>query len=268
VAEDNPVNQKVADRILARLGHRADLVANGLEVLAALERFDYDVVFMDMQMPEMDGLEATRRIRAAIPPGRQPRIVAMTANVLQVDRDRCLAAGMDDFVSKPVRVEEMRAALSRNLPAAAPAPEREAGALGAAPVLPALPAASLDVVTREGLLAVSDGDPTVLAEITGLFTTDGRALITALLEAIARGDAPECARLAHSLKGSSANVGAQRVASLCAALEKTAKAGTLDSAQAIPTQIEVEFEAAVAALGAAVQHAAAPTGVSVSPPAP
>jgi CheY-like chemotaxis protein len=122
LAEDNAVNQKLALRLLAQMGYRADLAGNGLEAIEALERQQYDAVLMDVQMPEMDGLEATRHIRGlpGNPPGlqdpagfKQPRIIAMTANAMQGDREMCLAAGMDDYISKPIRVEELVGALSR-----------------------------------------------------------------------------------------------------------------------------------------------------------
>ena len=112
LAEDNVVNQKVALRMLDRLGYRADLAATGAEAVAAVRSRPYDVVLMDLQMPEMDGLEATRHIRAAAPAHR-PRIIAMTANAMATDREYCLAAGMDDYVSKPVRLDDLRAALER-----------------------------------------------------------------------------------------------------------------------------------------------------------
>ena len=129
VAEDNKVNQKVIGRILQRLGYEADLVSNGAEAVEAVGREDYDVVFMDVQMPEMDGLTATRCIIEAYPETR-PRIVAMTANAMQGDRETCLAAGMDDYVSKPVRVEALGEAILR----CAPQP-RKPGALAAAPTV-------------------------------------------------------------------------------------------------------------------------------------
>jgi CheY-like chemotaxis protein len=127
VAEDNAVNQKVALRLLSHAGYRADVASNGIEAIQALERQTYDVLLMDVQMPEMDGLEATRQIRDRWPEGRRPRIIAMTANAMQGDREACLAAGMDDYVSKPIRVDELVAALDRATP-------REAG--GAPPSRP------------------------------------------------------------------------------------------------------------------------------------
>ena len=112
LAEDNVVNQQVALGTLNRLGYRADIAANGLEVLEALQRQPYDIVLMDVHMPELDGLDATRRIRQEFPADRQPRIIAMTANAFAEDRDRCIEAGMDDYISKPVRKEVLAAALA------------------------------------------------------------------------------------------------------------------------------------------------------------
>jgi CheY-like chemotaxis protein len=111
LAEDNAVNQKLALRLLQQMGWRADLAGNGVEVLQSLARQRYDVVLMDVQMPQMDGLEATRRIVERWPNGERPRIVAMTANAMPSDRQACMAAGMDDFVVKPIRVEALVAAL-------------------------------------------------------------------------------------------------------------------------------------------------------------
>jgi len=111
LADDNEVNQQVGLWILQQLGFTADLASNGREVLEQLHRQPYDVVLMDVQMPEMDGWEATREIRRRWPQG--PRIVAMTANALHGDREKCLEAGMDDYVSKPIRMEELRAVLEK-----------------------------------------------------------------------------------------------------------------------------------------------------------
>ena len=114
LAEDNAVNQKLALRLLGQMGYRADLAGNGLEVIQAVERQPYDVVLMDVQMPEMDGLEATRQICSRWAKDRRPRIIAMTANAMQGDREMCLAAGMDDYISKPIHMNELVEALSRS----------------------------------------------------------------------------------------------------------------------------------------------------------
>ncbi len=113
LAEDNPVNQKVALAMLNHLGYKADVAVNGNDVLKILEQKSYDVILMDIQMPEMDGLEATRSIRSSLPGAMQPKIIAMTAYTLQGDREQCLAAGMDDYISKPVKMEELREALEK-----------------------------------------------------------------------------------------------------------------------------------------------------------
>jgi CheY-like chemotaxis protein len=120
LAEDHPVNQKVALKLLKQMGYRADVASNGLEVLEALGRQTYDVVLMDVQMPLLDGLEAARRIRAEIPEGTQPRIIAMTANAMEGDREKCLDAGMDDYLSKPIRVPQLRGALAQVSPLSIP----------------------------------------------------------------------------------------------------------------------------------------------------
>jgi CheY-like chemotaxis protein len=116
LAEDNVVNQKLALRLLERMGYRADVASNGLEAIESLRRQSYDVVLMDVQMPEMDGLEATRAICREWPHQKRPRIIAMTANAMKEDREECLAAGMDDYVSKPIRVEELVSALRKCRP--------------------------------------------------------------------------------------------------------------------------------------------------------
>jgi CheY-like chemotaxis protein len=111
LAEDNVVNQKLALRLLQQMGYRADLASNGLEAVESVRRQTYDVVLMDVQMPEMDGLDAAREIGARWKPDERPRIVAMTANAMQGDREMCIAAGMDDYLTKPIRVDQLVAAL-------------------------------------------------------------------------------------------------------------------------------------------------------------
>ena len=116
LAEDNVVNQKLALRLLQQMGYRADLASNGIEAVESVQRQTYDVVLMDVQMPELDGLDATRQICALLAPAQRPRIVAMTANAMQGDREMCMAAGMDDYLTKPIRVERLVEALQRACP--------------------------------------------------------------------------------------------------------------------------------------------------------
>jgi CheY-like chemotaxis protein len=113
VAEDNGVNQKVALAMLRHLGYRADLAADGVEAVEAVRRVPYDVVFMDLQMPELDGIDATKQIIAEHPPSRRPRIIALTANAFDEDREQCLKAGMDDYVTKPLKTNTLEAVLIR-----------------------------------------------------------------------------------------------------------------------------------------------------------
>jgi CheY-like chemotaxis protein len=113
LVEDNPVNQLVATRMCAKLGYRIDVVGNGLEALAAVNQIPYDTILMDVHMPEMDGLEATRRIREFVPAERNPYIIAMTASAMESDRQACVAAGMDDYTPKPVTMESLEGALQR-----------------------------------------------------------------------------------------------------------------------------------------------------------
>ena len=222
LAEDNKVNQRVGLLILEQLGYRADLAGNGLEVIDAIKAVPYDVILMDVRMPEMDGLEATRRIRARTDVA-QPHIVAMTASAFADDRSDCQAAGMDDYVAKPVRVEELAAALARA--------EVRAGTLtpggtrldirsgeGAAPP----PAVDFSVLAT---LLGSLGDRAPLAEARLIDTYLGELphLIARLQDALERSDRESLHRAAHTLKSSSANMGARRLSVLCADLEERSR---------------------------------------------
>jgi len=216
VAEDVALNQKFALLALEQMGYCADVAANGLEAIEALERQPYDVVFMDAQMPEMDGLEATRRIRTPGTALHQPYIVAMTANAMQGDREACLQAGMDDYVSKPVYLVELRAALERaSLGRPSPRPVRR------------------EAIVE--LLARRDG-----AELCALFLEEATRFGRQLREALDYGDAAGLAHAAHALKGCSGYVGAERLVSLCARLEAAGRSGALP--QATPLVVEAERE--------------------------
>ncbi|MDA2937282.1 response regulator [Acidobacteria bacterium AH-259-A15] len=244
LAEDNVLNQRVALLILQRLGYRADVAGNGLEVMAALHRQPYDVVLMDVQMPEVDGLEAARRICQEWPTQQRPRIIALTAHAIVGDEQKCLAAGMDDYITKPLRVEELEAALKRS---------RWPGNGEAKPNA----AASSDPLNREVLATLrelqDEGKPDILEELFELFLKDTPTRLDAMREAVRKGDSEALRRAAHGQKGSSANLGAGQMEALCAELERKARGGAVEDAQAIVTQLETEFARLRKAMEAARQ---------------
>jgi signal transduction histidine kinase/DNA-binding response OmpR family regulator len=236
LAEDNSVNQKVALLMLERLGYRADVAADGYEALAAVLRQRYDLVLMDVHMPGMDGLEATRRIRAEAPADHQPRIVALTANVLVEYRKACLEAGMNDFLSKPMLLADLRAALLRSQGKETPGsqeppPEPSAGS-------PSLDLARLDSLRRLGQIAGSS----VLDNIVGSFLAEAPRRLERLRQALDKSDAQDLAFLAHSLKGSSSQLGAVRLAALSADLEERSLSSELTEAAGLLDEIEQEVE--------------------------
>jgi PAS domain S-box-containing protein len=250
VAEDNLVNQKLALRMLERLGYRADVAANGLEVLQSLRRQPYDVIFMDVQMPEMDGLEASRAIWREWPAEQRPRLIAMTANVMAEDRQECLAAGMDDFIAKPIRVDDLVAALrgsqpltGRASPVAAPAPDE--GATEAAP-----PGTVLDPAALERMREMAGGDVAFLKEVFETFLADAPGMLAEMRQSLVQEDAATLRRVAHSLKSNSNDFGASALADLCRELEMMAKAGALDGAAEKLALIEAEWAQVRAALEA------------------
>jgi GAF domain-containing protein/CheY-like chemotaxis protein/HPt (histidine-containing phosphotransfer) domain-containing protein len=258
LAEDNVVNQKVALRLLGQMGYRADMAANGLEAVDAVERQTYDVVLMDVQMPEMDGFEASRAINRRWP-RQHPRIVAMTANAMQGDRELCEAAGMDDYVAKPIRVDELVAALGR-CPRRPDAAERTAPAWTAtsatrpdAPARDAAPPAGGDAapasVDRGAVdrLAEAMGGAFV-AELIATFFEDGRALLGALRGGLEAGDLDVFRRGAHSLKSNAETLGATPLAALARELEGLARGGSLDGAGARLDPLTREYDRATGAL--------------------
>ncbi len=230
LAEDNAMNQKVALRLLEQLGYRADVANNGLEAIETLERRPYDVVLMDVQMPELDGLDATRRICERWPPERRPHIIAMTANALPEDREACFAAGMDDYVAKPIRAEELVAALKRAKP--------RAGANGGSE---AVDYVSLDDGALKNLRDL--GGDEFLGEVIDAFLADAPELVATLRRALDEGSAEELRRAAHTLKSNGATLGATEFAELCRTLEARAKAGELDGAAELVDRVEQEYGA-------------------------
>jgi signal transduction histidine kinase/HPt (histidine-containing phosphotransfer) domain-containing protein len=238
LAEDNTVNQKVALLMLEQLGYSADVAANGREVLEALRRQRYDLVLMDVQMPGMDGLEAARRIAHEWPAGERPRIIAMTANALRGDREACLAVGMDDYLSKPILLDDLRDAILRT---GQPAVDLGAAAPGelAPPEAPALDPLFLDRLRQ---LEIASGRE-IVRQFVDDFLADVPRRITEMRRSLAQGDGAALAFAAHALKGSSAQLGALRLSSLCQQIEGDGDQ-TADSATLAETLAAVERELA------------------------
>jgi PAS domain S-box-containing protein len=251
VAEDNVVNQRLIVRLLESRGLRADVVANGLEALAALPQVPYDLILMDCQMPELDGYAATARIRRREGEGRRIPIIALTANAMQGDRERCLLAGMDDYLPKPISAEALDRVLQQRLieeegPGAACAEMGRPGGPGLG--LPPPPAVPL--VDWAGALARVGGDGELLQETATLFLAEAPQLLTAIREAIGRGDTRSLARAAHTLKGTTAFFGAGAVAAAALALEKLGNAGDLGRAAGAVQALEDELARVTPSLAA------------------
>ena len=240
LAEDNIVNQKVTARILERLGYRSDIVANGYEVLEALERQRYDVVLMDVQMPEMDGLEATRRIVRRWPKEERPRLIAMTAYALEGDREWCLAAGMDDYITKPVKIEELVEALEKSRPVLPPPSAAETASRDSAPVL--------DQSAIDGLVVVMGKEVT---EVLDVFLDNAAKLMGEIEQAASQGNAEGLKSAAHTLKSSSAMFGAMRLSNACKELEMLGRTGLMDGVADKASRAKAEYEQAIAALTSA-----------------
>ncbi|MAO80194.1 MAG: hypothetical protein CMH82_05955 [Nocardioides sp.] len=246
VAEDNEVNRKVAGLMLGRLGQRPDIVANGQEALEAVRRTAYDLVLMDVQMPVMDGLEATRRIRAELPPERQPRIVAMTANALVEHQAQSIEAGMDDHLAKPVRTEDLVAVLAR-AGATVPGEDGPASAPGGAPRPrtgpPVLDPGVLDTLVS----AMGEAGAQVRESLVAAWHRDASESVQRLARAARDGDGASAAGIGHAIKSASASVGAMRLSAACAALE--AEAATADRARlgALVADVTAEVTSATSA---------------------
>lgn len=232
IAEDNVVNQKVALHQLQKLGFIAEAVDNGRMVLDALDRQRFDLVFMDCQMPELDGYAATAEIRKREGGDRHTWIVAMTAHSLEGDREKCLAAGMDDYVSKPVKIDDLKAAIDRF--AGLQSAERDARESG-----------GKDIIDRTALDAFreldTDGSGGILGQLISVFLENTPTVIAELRQALRDSASPQVTRLAHTLKGSCSNFGARRMRELCFELETLGGSGNLEGAVGLLDEIEKEF---------------------------
>ncbi len=252
VVEDNPVNQAVAEGMLTRRGHPVDIARNGREALEALACGTYGAVLMDCQMPEMDGYEATAEIRRREANGRRIPIIAMTAHSMKGDRERCLAAGMDDHLPKPVRGEALDAALARWV---APPNGDTLAKRGASPQANGNGPIDLETLERLqaefGGLGRADALDSVLRQF--LETTPGR--VAAIIDAVDRGSDEDVNQEAHALRGASSNFGATQLAGVCSALERSGCDGDLEQARALIPNLE---EAATSTRAALHQWIAAP----------
>jgi PAS domain S-box-containing protein len=255
LAEDNPTNQMLALAVLERLGYHAAVVANGREALEALGHQRYDLVFMDMQMPEVDGLEATRRIRREVPADAQPWIVAMTANAMESDRRQCLEAGMDDYLSKPLVVDALIAALRRCQPRTAPvAPRLPAVPAPVAPLAP--PPAPRPEALAPRAPEEPGLDPAALERLRRTLGRQAERLLPQLIDsavrdmpgllgqartALERGQLKDLHRAAHTLKSNAAHFGATALAALCRDVEHRAKAETLEGLEELLGRCDAEL---------------------------
>jgi two-component system, sensor histidine kinase and response regulator len=221
LAEDHPVNQKVAVRMLERMGHSVVVVSDGLQALEALESSDFDIVVMDLQMPTMDGFEALRAIRERDAlAGCHTHVAALTAHAMQADRDRCLEAGFDNYLAKPVRQAELQAALE--------AVHRQ-GQVALHQVV-------------DGLKEICGGDDDFARDLSASFLESAPRCLAGIEEGLRSGDARELAQQAHGLLGISRTIGAQEQAAACATLEHAARRGDLDVAAIEVARVIAEWE--------------------------
>ena len=239
LAEDNPTNQKVARLMLGQLGYTTDLAVNGREAVDLVSSKGYDVVIMDVQMPVMDGLEAASEIRRRFPDAaRRPRIIAMTANAMVGDRERCIESGMDDYVAKPIRIDHLRAALER----------AASGRAGAQPDLksapPEQPVFDPDMIIQMLPSDVFEAEELARQLGASFFLDDAPCRFERIVGAIRKGDARTAARESHSLKGASGTLGMARVFAVCNAIEQSAKAGDIAGALSHSQGLAASIQAA------------------------
>lgn len=248
LAEDNTVNRKVTQLLLAKLGHSVDIVEDGLAAVQALRETRYDLVLMDMQMPTLDGLQATSRIRASVPSDEQPYIVAITATVMIEDRAACMAAGMDDYVTKPLRSSNLHAVITAvqalrpggtpTTVSPTPSPEHSSHA---EPV--ARDGCEGDLRRRLaelGELGCSE-DEELLAGLLRSFRDRAPTTLQALRAPVQSADIALVEQLAHSLKGAALNVGADGLGAICQQVESSGRGATLAGVDQALLAAEVEL---------------------------
>jgi signal transduction histidine kinase/CheY-like chemotaxis protein/HPt (histidine-containing phosphotransfer) domain-containing protein len=249
VVEDNAVNQLVVQRMLQGLGCTSQVASDGAFALDALRHARFDAILMDCQMPTMDGYTLTGRIRAHEGPGEHVPIIALTANALEGDRDRCLAAGMDDYLSKPFRQSELAMVLARWLPQQEQARMQQA---------PTDQCAALDEAALNAIRELDAGDAAgLLGQVVDMYLQASPPLIDHIRQGLGSGDADRVRMAAHTLKSSSANLGARRLSEMCAVLEHAARKGALSGELPGADQIVREFDAVRRSLERMTRKAAA-----------
>jgi PAS domain S-box-containing protein len=235
LAEDNPVNRRLAKTLLEKHGHTVVIAENGREALDVLDREKVDLVIMDVQMPLMDGLEATRTLRAREQStGAHLHIIALTAHAMKGDRERCLEAGADDYLTKPIRTSDLLAALDRaRSPVVATTPKPE----------PSMnPSPKDDILDLAAALERVEGDRALLEELALLFLEEVANNLKGIHESFRAADALTLERLAHTVKGASSNIGATRVSQAALALEQLGRSRDLSAAQPKIAALEAEIE--------------------------
>jgi hypothetical protein len=270
LVEDNKMNQLVSTKLLEKLGFAFDIANHGGEAVRAIQAKEYDAILMDCQMPEMDGYEATAEIRRLEGTARHTPIIAMTAAAMEGDRERCLDAGMDDYITKPVRLESVAGVLQRWTTPPAAVGGGDAPAAGSAGVssqdgadgAPDLPD-PLDPAQLELLRSLDDGEGVVLGEIIHEYlaqTEVGRGELARIVEA---GDSRALERAAHSLRGACANIGASVLADVCAEMELQGRLEQLDATGAghLVERFDSEYGRVRDALGNLLAGAGAGAGV-------
>ena len=243
VAEDNPVNQKLLVRVLQQLGYSADLAANGKEVLKAVDKTRYNLVFMDVHMPEMDGLEATRRIVNAAKREDRPIIVAVTADALQGDRDKCIEAGMDDYITKPIRLADIQEVLER-WGKVADERTKSLAKIASTTNLGPLEQAILKRMHQLGL----ETDTAFMIELIDTYAPSFQKQFASLVEACSRRDAHNLHQAAHSLKGAGLNIGAMEFGALCRKIEDCSYEKDFESVETMIAALNQEKQHVLQAL--------------------
>ena len=254
MAEDNVVNQTVTVRMLEYLGYRVDIVANGADAVDAAMREQYAALLMDCQMPIMDGFEATAEIRRREGDGRHLPVIALTAAAMEGDNERCLSAGMDGYLTKPVKSADLARMLEFWLTGEPLTPQASNEQSAGGAVDPAV------IADLRQLSDSTGGD--LLRSLVGQFATNTAEGLATMRNVVIAGEMGQVAAVAHGIKGSSGNVGARTMAEMCAALESAAKEGNAARASDLLDALEREFERVRAALDMEVSAAAgtAPIG--------